>query len=45
MKFLSNPLTAKCLPRPNDEPVASLMYLDWISTLVNSMFGRSVKKA
>ncbi len=39
LKFLSNPIDRKVfLPATNDEPVASLMYLDWISTLENRMF-------
>ncbi len=38
-KFLSNPIDRKVfLPATNDEPVASLLYLDWISKLENRMF-------
>jgi len=38
-KFLANPIDRKVFfPATNDEPVASLMYLDWISTLENRMF-------
>ena len=38
-KFLSNPIDRKVfLPATNDEPLASLLYLDWISKLENRMF-------
>lgn len=38
-KFLSNPIDRKLFfPATNKEPVASLMYLDWISKLENRRF-------
>ncbi len=38
-KFLSNPIDRKLFfPATNKEPVASLMYLDWISKLDNRKF-------
>lgn len=38
-KFLSNPIDRKLfLPATNKEPVASLVYLDWISKLENRKF-------
>ncbi len=38
-KFLSNPIDRKVfLPATNDEPLASLLYLDWITKLENRMF-------
>ncbi|HML45851.1 MAG TPA: extracellular solute-binding protein, partial [Clostridia bacterium] len=38
-KFLSNPIDRKVfLPASNDEPIASLLYLDWISTFENRNF-------
>ncbi len=38
-KFLSAPVDRKVFfPSTNDEPVASLLYLDWIATLENRMF-------
>ena len=38
-KFLSNPIDRKVFfPSTNDEPLASLLYLDWISTLENRRF-------
>ncbi len=38
-KFLSNPIDRKVfLPATNDEPLASLLYLDFISKLENRMF-------
>lgn len=38
-KFLSNPIDRKVfLPATNDEPLASLLYLDWISTFENRYF-------
>ena len=38
-KYLSAPIDRKVFfPATNDEPVASLMYLDWISTLENRKF-------
>lgn len=39
LKFLSNPIDRKVFfPASNDEPVASLLYLDWISKLENRVF-------
>ena len=38
-KFLSNPIDRKVFfPSTNDEPVASLLYLDWISNIENRRF-------
>ncbi len=38
-KFLSNPIDRKVfLPATNDEPLASLLYLDWITKLENRFF-------
>jgi putative aldouronate transport system substrate-binding protein len=38
-KYLAAPIDRKVfLPASNDEPLASLLYLDWISTLENRMF-------
>ena len=38
-KFLSNPIDRKVFfPSTNDEPLASLLYLDWISKLENRRF-------
>ena len=38
-KFLPGPVDRKVfLPATNDEPLASLLYLDWISKLENRMF-------
>lgn len=38
-KFLSNPIDRKLfLPATNDEPLASMLYLDWISTFENRFF-------
>ena len=38
-KFLSNPIDRKIFfPSTNDEPLASLLYLDWISKLENRRF-------
>lgn len=38
-KFLANPIDRKVFfPSTNDEPLASLLYLDWISTLENRRF-------
>lgn len=38
-KFLSGPVDRKVFfPSTNDEPLASLLYLDWISKLENRMF-------
>ncbi len=38
-KFLSNPIDRKVfLPATNDEPLASLLYLDWISKFENRSF-------
>jgi putative aldouronate transport system substrate-binding protein len=38
-KFLSPPIDRKVFfPSTNDEPLASLLYLDWISKLENRMF-------
>ena len=38
-KFLPGPIDRKVFfPATNDEPLASLLYLDWISTLENRMY-------
>jgi len=38
-KFLANPIDRKVfLPHTNTEPVASLLYLDWIATFENRFF-------
>lgn len=38
-KFLAGPIDRKLfLPSTNDEPLASLLYLDWLSTPENRMF-------
>lgn len=38
-KFLDNPIDRKVFfPYTNDEPLASLLYLDWISTFENRFF-------
>jgi putative aldouronate transport system substrate-binding protein len=44
-KFLSNPIDRKVFfPGTNDEPVASLLYLDWISKLENLLFLQNGKQ-